>query len=110
MAEPRHRELVEYETADGRCPFREWLDGFKDRSARVRIRSRLLRLQTGNFGDAKAVGGGVQELRIHFGPGFRVYFGLDGERIVVLLMGGDKSTQTEDIRKAQAFWADYRTE
>ena len=76
--------------------------------ARVRIDARLLRVRLGNLGDAKSVGDGVHELRVSFGPGYRVYFGVDGPRIVVLLMGGDKSSQRSDIRRAKELWASYR--
>ena len=108
--ETHERELVEYEAPDGRIPFREWLSGLRDRKTQARIDARLLRLRLGNFGDAKAVGAGVHELRLDFGPGYRVYFALDGARIVVLLIGGDKSTQQGDIKQATAFWLSYQEE
>jgi putative addiction module killer protein len=100
-------ELREYEMEDGRVPFREWLEGLRDREARARIRARLGRIRLGNLGDAKSVGQGVSELRIHHGPGYRIYFGRDGEALVLLLLGGDKSTQDADIRRAQSYWRDY---
>lgn len=89
-------------------PFREWLDELKDRRSRAAIDARLLRLRLGNFGDSKSVGGGVRELRVHRGPGFRVYFAEDGDRIVVLLLGGVKGTQSADIRTAKRFWVRYQ--
>src|SRR3546814_9855654 len=78
------------------------LDGLKDRRARVRIADRLKRLAAGNAGDSKPVGDGVQELRFAFGPGYRIYYIWSGGRLIILLMGGDKSSQTRDIPKARA--------
>ncbi len=100
--------LEEYVTEEGRIPFREWLHGLRDRRARAKIRVRLNRVRLGNFGDAKPVGNGVYELRIPYGPGYRVYFARTGQRVVLLLCGGDKSTQKSDIAKAKAFWKDYK--
>lgn len=105
--EPRPRELVEYLTESGRSPFAEWLDGLRDRQGRAIIRKRLNRLRLGSLGDVRPVGGGIMELKIHFGPGYRVYFAEDGETLVVLLCGGDKSSQADDIRKASEYWVDY---
>jgi len=102
------RELVEYETENGRCPFSEWLDGLKYIAARAIIRKRLNRIRIGNFGHTRSVGEGVFELKIDFGPGYRVYYGLDGDTLVVLLCGGDKGSQERDIRKATEYWQDYR--
>lgn len=81
--------------------FVDWLDGLKDRQARVRIIKRLLRLEDGNAGDHAGVGEGVIELRLHFGPGYRVYFVERGETLIIVLAGGDKSSQTDDIEKAK---------
>jgi putative addiction module killer protein len=71
------------------------------------VRARLNRIRLGNFGDCKSVGGGVVELRIDFGPGYRVYFGRDGRLVVVLLCGGDKRTQARDILRAREYWKEY---
>lgn len=101
------RILINYETADGEQPFRDWLKSLRDKVTAARIRSRLERIEQGNFGDAKPVGSGVSELRLTFGSGFRVYYGQDGDQVVVLLIGGDKSTQERDIQLAQEYWADY---
>jgi putative addiction module killer protein len=80
--------------------FRAWLDGLKDNKARLRIDIRLQRLEKGNLGDVKPVGGGVSELRIDYGPGYRLYFTQQGRTIVILLCGGDKRTQAQDIKRA----------
>lgn len=71
---------------------------------------RIARLRLGNLGDSKSVGQGVYELKVHFGPGYRIYYGLDGEKLVLLLCGGDKKTQKKDIEKAKAFWENYKDE
>ncbi|MCE5281099.1 MAG: type II toxin-antitoxin system RelE/ParE family toxin [Deltaproteobacteria bacterium] len=81
--------------------FSQWFDSLRDRQARARINVRIRRLSLGNFGDAKPVGEGVSELRVDFGPGYRVYFVRRGLRLVILIAGGDKRTQDRDIRKAQ---------
>ncbi|MBK6961026.1 MAG: type II toxin-antitoxin system RelE/ParE family toxin [Gammaproteobacteria bacterium] len=80
--------------------FVQWLDGLRDLQARARIQARIERLATGNPGDVEPVGEGVSELRIHYGPGYRVYFTQRGQALIVLLAGGDKSTQTRDIQAA----------
>ena len=81
--------------------FTEWLKKLNDSNARARILLRLRRVSLGNLGDVSLIGGGVSELRIHYGPGYRVYFTTKGDTIVILLCGGDKSTQAKDIAKAQ---------
>ncbi len=100
-------ELLEYITESGRNPFRKWLEGLRDRQARARIRVRLNRIRLGNFGDSKSVGKGVAELRVPHGPGYRVYFGRKDNRVVILLCGGDKKTQSKDIALAQEYWRAY---
>jgi putative addiction module killer protein len=80
--------------------FDAWLKGLPDRKGKIIIARRLQRLELGNFGDAAPVGAGVSELRIHYGPGYRVYFVQRGRLVVVLLCGGDKGTQQRDIRRA----------
>jgi putative addiction module killer protein len=101
------REILHYQTAAGKDLFDEWFIGLSDLKMINRIEARLDRLKVGNFGDVKLVATGVWELRFHFGPGYRVYFGLDGQALVILLCGGDKSTQDRDIRRAQEYWFDY---
>lgn len=105
--ETKPRELLIYETQDGRCPFEEWLNGLKDITGRTIIRKRLNRVRLGNMGDIKSLGGGIFELRIDYGPGYRIYFGEEDSTIVVLLIGGNKRSQSRDIRKAKLYWSDY---
>lgn len=80
--------------------FAKWIDGLKDIRARARILVKIERLAIGNPGDVKAVGEGVSELRIDYGPGYRVYYKKQGQKVVILLAGGDKKTQAKDIQKA----------
>jgi len=101
------RELVMLETLEGKVPFEEWLNGIKDRALQRAIDARLARVEDGNFGDHKSVGEGVFELRIPKGPGLRVYYGLDGPKVVVLIGGGDKSIQKKDILRAQQLFKEY---
>ena len=97
-------ELLEYVTETGRNPFREWLLSLKEIKTRSRIRARLNRIRLGNMGDCKAVGEGVFEVRINFGPGYRVYFGQQRHALVLLLCGGDKRSQANDILRAKKYW------
>lgn len=87
--------------------YSEWFASLRDQRARARIDIRIRRLSLGNPGDAKSVGGGVSELRIDYGPGYRVYYRQRGPLLIILLGGGDKSTQDRDIRKAQALAKDW---
>lgn len=81
--------------------FTEWLDGLRDQRAAQRITARLVRLEAGLFGDTRSVGGGVSELKVDHGPGYRVYFTRRGQEVVILLCGGDKQSQDRDIKIAQ---------
>jgi putative addiction module killer protein len=96
-----------YVAANGRCPFEDWLGGLRDPAAKAAVLTRIDRLRFGNFGDFRSVGRGVFELRIHRGPGYRVYFGLAAGRVVLLLGGGDKSTQRRDIERCRRLWREY---
>lgn len=89
-------------------PFDEWLSELDDKKARARVAARLERVRLGNLSDCKPVGEGVSELRVDYGPGYRVYFGQHGRTVVVLLCGGDKSTQDRDIRLAKKYWREFR--
>ncbi|MCC6484065.1 MAG: type II toxin-antitoxin system RelE/ParE family toxin [Armatimonadetes bacterium] len=99
-------EVREFLTPEGKSPFRKWLNRL-DLRTRARIQARVLRFEQGNLGDVRPVGGGVSEARVDFGPGYRIYFGVDGGMLVILLVGGDKSTQRNDISKAKGYWAEY---
>ena len=101
-------ELRAYQTKDGRQPFVEWLRALPDRQARARIDARLARVATGNFGDTRAVGEGVMELRIDWGSGYRLYFARLDDMIVLLLCGGDKRTQQKDIDCARSYFQDFK--
>ena len=103
------REIERYVTADGQIPFDNWFDSIRVSKTQTIISKRLDRVRMGNLGDYRSVGGGVFELRIDYGPGYRIYFGQVGTTIVLLLCGGDKSTQIKDIRQAQKYWRDYRS-
>ena len=99
----------EYVEDSGRIPFRDWLSKL-DVTTRARVQARILRFEMGNLGDHKEVGGGVWEARLDFGPGYRLYFGRSGREVVLLLTGGDKKSQTKDIKRAREFWARYEKE
>ncbi|MBF0481572.1 MAG: type II toxin-antitoxin system RelE/ParE family toxin [Desulfovibrionaceae bacterium] len=99
--------VSQYLKTGGRGPFREWLLALRDVKARAKIRARLARARAGNIGDSKALGGGIYEMRVDFGPGYRVYFGQGGAESIVLLCGGDKSEQERDVETAREYWADY---
>lgn len=101
-------ELRYYQSRSGRRPFVEWLQRLVDRQARMRIEARLAIVATGLFGDAKPVGNGVMELRIDWGPGYRVYFARLGEVVVLLLCGGNKRSQDRDIKDAKDYFQDYK--
>ena len=106
--ETQERQLEYYETEDGKQPFRDWLFSLRDRTTRNKIDARIRRIESGNFGYCDPVGEGVMELKIDFGPGYRVYFGQVGNKLVILLNGGDKKAQQKDINTARHYWADYR--
>lgn len=101
------KTVIIYRKSSDREPFTDWLNSLRDPKTRRRILTRLLRVAQGSYGDYKSVGGGVFELRFFFGPGYRVYFGEDGDKLVILLTGGDKGSQSRDIKQAQEFWKEY---
>jgi putative addiction module killer protein len=97
-----------YQDAHGNEPFENWLNSIRDKRTLARIDSRLRRVRLGNLGDHRSVGEGVFELRLDFGPGYRIYFARIGNEVILLLSGGDKSTQTRDISQAQLYFSDYK--
>ena len=100
-------EIRYYVAADGRQPFAEWFAEVEP-VQRARIARAVARMEQGNLSNAKSVGGGVIEYRIDVGPGYRLYFGRDGEALIILLTGGTKKRQQRDIETAWAYWQDYR--
>ena len=101
-------EILHYINRAGKDVFDDWLFRLTDSRAQAKIAVRINRLAAGNFGDCKALGQGVCELRIDWGPGYRVYYGMVGKLCVLLLCAGDKRTQSPDIKKALEYFADYR--
>jgi len=102
------KTIIVFRTATNKEPFTDWLKSLRDAQNRRRILRRLNRLERGNFGDCKPVGKGVNELRVDYGPGYRVYYGKSEMTIVILLCGGSKKSQSKDIQLAQAYWADFQ--
>ncbi|MBE7157276.1 MAG: type II toxin-antitoxin system RelE/ParE family toxin [Rhodospirillales bacterium] len=100
-------EIREFLDARGGSPFASWFDDL-DAQAAAKVTVALTRMERGNLANAKAVGGGVQEFRIDWGPGYRLYFGRDGNTLIILLCGGTKRRQQDDIAEAQAHWAEYK--
>ena len=101
------KKVIFYQAPNGKFPAEDWLEEL-DTQTSGRIRSRIVRLSFGNAGDYRSVGRGLFEMRLHFGPGYRIYFGYDGMEIVLLPLGGDKSSQGSDIVKAFVFWKNYQ--
>lgn len=104
----RAKQIIIYADENDHEPYCSWIDSLKDIKSQQRIRARIRRLGEGLYGDCNSVGEGVSELRMFFGPGYRVYFGEDVDHIVVLLCGGDKDSQSRDIKNAKKYWKDYK--
>jgi putative addiction module killer protein len=100
-------EVIEYIRDDGHCPFAEWFESLENQAA-AKVATALERMKVGNFGDHKSVGCGVMGRRINFGSGYRIYFGRDGARLVILVGGGTKSRQSSDIKRAKDTWKEYK--
>lgn len=102
------KEVKLYRTKEGKTPYKDWVTGFRDQRTKGRIDARATDLYTGKLGKCRPVGEGVTELKLDFGPGYRIYIGEYGHKIIILLCGGDKSTQASDIKTAKAYWKDYK--
>ena len=100
-------EIREYIDTLGRSPFARWFDGLNAHAA-AKVATALARMEQGNLSNAKGVGAGVSEYRINFGPGYRVYFGKDGDTLIILLGGGTKKRQQREIEAAQDLWREYK--
>jgi len=98
------KQVTVYVDDDGRAPFTEWLNNLRDAVGRGRISTRIVRLKKGNYGDCKQIGERLYELRMFFGPGYRVYFGENEGNVVILLCAGDKGSQSNDIELAKVYW------
>jgi len=108
MLNTQPRTLQFYRTPNDRVPFTEWFESIRDTRTRTRIRRRLVRLEEGNFGDYRSVGEGVFELRLHFGAGYRIYFTIERNEVILVFCGGDKSSQQRDIEHAKTYWLEYK--
>ena len=106
QAEPK--TVFIYQDENGYEPYNNWFSALKDKKIKSRVEVRIRRLEQGLYGDCEPVGEGVYELRMFFGSGYRVYFGEDTKNIVILLCGGDKASQKQDIKNAKKYWKDYR--
>jgi putative addiction module killer protein len=100
--------IKHYVDPQGKDPYGEWLEGLKDIKVQARISARVLRLQFGLFGDCRSVGSGVWELKVDWGPGYRIYYAIDDRKVVLLCEGGDKRTQQPDIKRAIRRWQDWQ--
>lgn len=104
-----HKKVQIYQTSNGKTPFTEWLASL-DKTSKIRVLKRISRLEIGNLGDYKMIEAGLYELRFFFGSGYRVYFGMLGDAVILLLCGGDKSHQADDIKKAINYWKEAQNE
>ena len=108
MLLPERYQVQTYETQEGDVPFESWIEDLRDRNARARLRKRIKRVESGALGDYRFVGDGVFEFKIDYGPGYRIYAARVGLTILILLCGGDKGTQGQDIVQAKKFLADFK--
>ena len=106
MQKKNNNILRNYVTESGKIPFLDWINSIKDSTTRHRIRRRLDRVELGHYGEYKVLGDGVCELKLDFGPGYRIYFTEQEDIIVILLCGGDKGSQKKDIQTAKMYWRD----
>ena len=103
-------KIEHYLLENGSDPFDEWLQSLKDTRGKAKIKVRLRRMSLGNFGDHKSLGDGIAELRLDVGPGYRIYYGIIDNLVVLLLCGGAKSSQEKDIKTAKKYWLEYKKE
>lgn len=109
MSMPKLKNTIyEYVDDKGVSPYAQWLSNLRDARAKAKIMIQVDKMEIGLLGDVEPIGEGLSELRIHYGPGYRVYFGKEGQRVYLLLCGGDKSSQSKDIKKAKDYWKDHR--
>ncbi len=101
------RVLKTYRKQNGESPFEKWMEGLGDVVGHAKISIRIERVRLGNLGDYRVLGRGLVELKVNYGPGYRVYIGQHGHEMIVLLCGGDKSSQRKDIKMAYKYWNDY---
>ena len=104
--EATRKKIKIFQDSNGNEPFVKWIKTVST-PTRARVFAKLDRVETGNLGDCKFIGEGVSEFRLHFGPGYRIYYGEIDNTIILLLCGGDKSTQTKDVKKAKKYWNEY---
>lgn len=100
-------EAFAYVRNSGKCPFQEWFDNLDAQTA-LKVGTAIERMEEGNLSNVKSLGQGVSEYRLNFGPGYRIYFGIDGGRLVILLSGGTKKKQSKDIQVAKSLWKEYK--
>jgi len=100
--------INEYTDENGKSPYAEWLEGLRDARAKAKVIMQVDKMELGLFGDSQPIGEGLSELRIHYGPGYRVYYGKERQQVYLLLCGGDKSTQSKDIKQAKAYWQNHK--
>ena len=106
MKVAEEKEVIFFEDSRGKRPFLVWLKKL-DSVTQARVEQRILRISLGNYGEHRALKDGINELKLKFGSGYRVYFGEDGKKVMVLLVGGDKKTQSKDIERAKEYWKEY---
>jgi putative addiction module killer protein len=105
--EPKH--IIVYQDKNAKEPFTDWLNNLKDQKGRRAVLRRIGKLEQGLYGDCEPIGEGVSELRLFFGPGYRVYFGKEDNNIIILLCGGDKGSQDRDIKTAKLYWKEFKS-
>ncbi|MCY4043309.1 MAG: type II toxin-antitoxin system RelE/ParE family toxin [Candidatus Dadabacteria bacterium] len=103
------KETLAYVRSGGKCPFQEWFDNLDTQTA-LKVETAIARIKEGNLSNVKSLGQGVSEYRLNFGPGYRIYFGIDCGRLVILLGGGTKKRQGKDIQIAKSLWKEYKSE